>query len=297
MNKNIFSYAVFMCLIVSQTSAQESAVKPSIEELYIQTGSFTERNAYGNLNDFKTLMPGSEILNDPIHQFSQYGGSTFSSMSQFSVAAGIKLKPWLAQRSGHGPMLRLGINYLSGQSLSHGAFKEDRGVFDTLKSGSSGQMMFIDSIRTQQYYMNYSSDQIRLDGSLIFRTNPARRWSFFAGVGLNAGVSINAQTEIRYSDLRRTESRFNDGTVAYHTSQIEILDQNYERERNKANLSASAYVPMGVDFRIGKKEGLLKQTHLFYEMRPGINATVVPELRTITSAGVQHGFGIRVTRA
>jgi len=52
---------------------------------------------------------------------------------------------------------------------------------------------------------------------------------------------------------------------------------------------------LGIDFRIGKKREFWKRTHLFYELRPGINVTSIPELRPITNASVQHGIGLRVS--
>jgi hypothetical protein len=48
--------------------------------------------------------------------------------------------------------------------------------------------------------MDYSSNQLRLDASLIFRTNADARWSAFAGVGINAGVSLNSNTTIYYHE-------------------------------------------------------------------------------------------------
>ena len=46
---------------------------------------------------------------------------------------------------------------------------------------------------------------------------------------------------------------------------------------------------------LGKKKEFWKRTHLFYELRPGINITSIPELGTITNSSNQHGLGLRVT--
>jgi hypothetical protein len=62
---------------------------------------------------------------------------------------------------------------------------------------------------------------------------------------------------------------------------------------NKKKFACAAYVPLGVDFRIGKKRAFWKRTHLFYELRPSV--TTIPELRTFANAGVQQGIGLRVT--
>ena len=46
---------------------------------------------------------------------------------------------------------------------------------------------------------------------------------------------------------------------------------------------------------VRKEKRILKRTLLFYELRPGINITSIPELRTVTNSSIQHGLGLRVT--
>lgn len=112
------------------------------------------------------------------------------------------------------PLLRLGFTYSSGTNLMGGSFKEDRIPFDTLTSSQTGQTAFIDSINTQGYNMNYRSEQLRFDGSIIFRTNPEARWSLFTGIGITAGISINARTDIYYSNYGTAETTYADGTIS-----------------------------------------------------------------------------------
>ena len=68
-----------------------------------------------------------------------------------------------------------------------------------------------------------------------------------------------------------------------------------EYYKNKNNFGFSAYIPMGIDFRIGRKRKFWKQIHLFLELRPGINGTSIPELRTIVNSSMQYGFGLKVS--
>lgn len=144
--------------------------------------------------------------------------------------------------------------------------------------------------------MNYTSEQLRFDGSLIFRTDAQARWSLYTSIGITAGMSINAQTDIFYDKMERTEMNYPNGNNYSSYSYSGSYNYETEKYRNKNNFGLSTYIPMGIDFRIGKKREFWKWTHLFYELRPGINMTSIPELRTITNASIQHGLGLKVSR-
>jgi hypothetical protein len=64
---------------------------------------------------------------------------------------------------------------------------------------------------------------------------------------------------------------------------------------NKNNFGFSAYIPLGINLRLGNKIEFWKKVNLFYEIRPNINITYVPELRTVTNAFLQVGCGFRIT--
>jgi hypothetical protein len=182
---------------------------------------------------------------------------------------------------------------LTGGGFSGNLFKEERKPYDTLISTQTGDAYYVDSVDAKNLNMSYTADQLRLDGSLIFRTDPAARWSLHAGIGLSAGMSMNAQTEILYMHKKYTEMQFvefSNGDGFYDTDNFES-----ENFRNKPSFGFSAYVPMGIDFRMGNKREFWKHTHLFYEMGPGVNVTVIPEMRTLTNMSLRHGFGLRVS--
>lgn len=271
-----------------------------IHDLYIQAGLFSERNTNGALTDFKTLAPQSVLLNNNLTDYSQSGGFSLTSNTTFSAMLGLQFSDKQKTAYKTNPLLRLGISYFSGTSLTVSLYKVDRKTYDTLRSAQTGQTVYLDSVTTKSYGMNYSSEQLRFDGSLIFRTNPEARWSLFAGIGITAGLSINAYTDIYYSKFDRIETRYpngNNSSSYYFSSYYYSGTDNHKTEkyRNKNNFGLSTYIPMGIDFRIGKKREFWKRTHLFYELRPGINITSIPELRTITNASIQHGFGLRVS--
>jgi len=272
--------------------AQTDVKRMIIKDLYVQTGSFVERNTNGTLADFKTLAPQSVLLNRlPANNFTNVIGNTNSSM--FSVMMSIKFSDKEKAAFKSNPLLRLGFSYLSGNGMTGWSSTQKDIPYDTLSSTKTGNSIYVDSINTKQYGIDYTTEQLRLDASMIFRLKPEARWSLYAGVGLMAGLSINSSTDIYYNEYFRLVSRYPDG-YSQNYGRSSTIETQSESFKNKTNMGFTIHVPMGVDFRIGKK-GFWNQMHLFYELRRGINMTSIPELRTYTNASSQHGIGLRVS--
>jgi hypothetical protein len=246
------------------------------------------------------LAPQSELLSSNLLDFSQSGGRVFNGGAALSVMLGFKFSDKERTSYRANPLLRLGFSYSSGSYLSNNTFNEFRFPYDTLTSNQTGEQVYVDSVISRSSGANYRSDQIRFNGSLIFRTNPEARWSLYSGIGITAGVSLNATTDIYYTTNLGTETvNSNDngygngyGYGYENNSSSETISESY---RNNTNFGFSAYVPFGIDFRLGKKREFWKRLHLFYEIKPEISVVSIPELYTITSARLQQGVGIRVT--
>ncbi len=136
--------------------------------------------------------------------------------------------------------------------------------------------------------MTYTTQQIRVDISVIYRTNPLARWSMYGGVGIEFGSSVRASTNVYYSEYSFIESS---GSSSNGSNTM----FRYETIANKNNIGGAAYLPLGVDFRVGKKREFFKQMHFFYEARPFLNYLNIPELGTIASVGMKSGIGLRIT--
>ena len=291
MENQPFSLILAIVFLSSNAFAQEGQADKlgnlTVTDAFVQFGSFAERTIDGSLADFRKLAPQSDILKDDLSDFSQSGGTTFTGNTALSISLGIQFKDNEQSRLKANPLLRLGLTYLSGSSLTSNYFKSGRFPIDTLVSTSTGEVFYVDSVSSESYNMEYISDQIRLDAALIWRTNPSARWSLYGGVGLAAGISLNARTEIYYNNFLYDDDFHGSGYTR---------DGSFRSERieNDLNFGFMTYIPLGVDFRLGKEKEFWKRTHLFYELSPGINFTVVPELRTITNAAFRNGLGLRV---
>lgn len=297
----------------------QSSIKPikgklKITDAYIFIGNNVQHQIYGTLGDFQKIAPQSVLLQDLKKNSGSYSTSTQRTYNAFSIFPfsngisyagdpffnaniGISMADKEKTKYCSNPLIRIGVTYFSQTVLSSSFYTEDRKRFDTLtigQAGQSGQVIYSDSVTTRHYYMDYNTEQIRLDASIIFRTKPEAFVSIYGGLGIEAGTTINAYTEVNYFESAKVE--YSDSNNTYIGSMYNddyIRPSKYERFKNQNCFGLSVYMPMGIDFRMGKRE-FFKRLHAFYEVRPSINITYIPELRGIVNVGIKHGAGIRV---
>lgn len=292
---NLLTSVVFVTFsFISFAQNTNNVKRVSFDDFYLHFGPSFERIQKGSLEDFNTMAPNSELLKNEFDSFSQSQGHSISGNAALSVMVGLKFSNKDKKDYRSNPILRLGFSYSSSDHISNSYWKENRFPYDTLTSSQTGQQTFIDSVQMESYNMDYTSEQLRFNAALIFRTNPEARWSLYSGVGATVGVSINSKTRVHY------HSHFIDETFDHNFNYPQIQNNNNEERiseeyKNQMNYGFSAYVPFGVDLRLGNKKEFWKRTHLFYELKPEINMVTIPELYTTTNTRVTHGLGVRVT--
>ena len=283
MKKLNLGLAILGVVIFSNSNAQEKTPRVRISEFHLQTGFQYYPAETTSLEDFQKLAPNSILLKEDLPSSNSFG--YYNSRGNFSsVQLGLTFK------NHPNALLRVGISTMGVSGLQNSYSKQDYFPYDTLTSSATGEQTFIDSVSSQSYFMNHSSRQIRLDAALIFRTDASARWSLFAGIGASLGVNYNATTYISY----------------YMNNYINGQDGNYygysnngsektESFTTKNYLTTTAFIPMGVDFRIGKNQAFWKRLHLYYEIKPSISMTQIPALRTITTVNMTQALGLKVS--
>jgi hypothetical protein len=272
--------------------AQESKVKRiSIKNVYVSPGFAMDENDLGTQADFAILAPHIDLTD---HTKSEYSYNYYQTSFGVNRAPSILLGMQFRNKEGNAykanPMLRVGISYFTGSNLSGNFTKEQRWRYDTLTSSQNGETLYRDSATSSSYFLSYTSGQLRLDLSLIFRTDPEERWSLYSGAGITAGMSFNARTIISHMEHKSLQIKSGDDRISYQSYGA----GNSEVIRNKRNSGYSAYIPLGLDFRVGRENEFWKRIHLIYELKTSINVTAIPELRNYTNAVLIHGLGLRV---
>ncbi|MBI1306589.1 MAG: hypothetical protein GC181_08245 [Bacteroidetes bacterium] len=286
MNKTLFVVGL-ISISVFHASAQEKSFP--IRNVYVSSGGSFFLGYNYTLDDYRSIVPQSSILKQDLSEFHMEDNLPGGAVN-FSILAGIPIK------SGNRPSreLRIGVNQQ--YSYSQGLLTvSDKYRLDTLHSDRTNSMFYIDSVHGQNIDFNHASEILQLDVSYIFRSNGVKRWSWFAGGGLRAGSSLRNRLSIDRWENDRIDISGNDvygSNIWVFFNSKEIASETY----NLKNFFAlTAYIPLGVDFRIGNGAGLLHNTHLFVEGRPGLNVQLGTEngSRAFTNAGGQ--FGIRMS--
>lgn len=296
MKKHYIYFTLILLNLFSNAFAQQTTQvkKVTIKDIFIQSGYFTQSNTNFNISDFKLLTPASEFLKSDFSGFTEIDNEANIQKSFFSVLLGFKFSDREKKNYRANPILRLGISYVSGTRQEINLTKEEKRSFDTLVSNQTGNSIILDSITSTGYRLRYDCEQLYFDASVIFRTNPDARWSLYGGAGFAIGISIDARTEIRKTIANSEQVRFSNGNNgSYEYSYTE--DENSEKYSNDNSFGFFAYLPIGVDFRIGKQNEFWKQVHLFYEIKPGINMVSVPELKTFSAGSMEQGMGVRIS--
>jgi hypothetical protein len=284
--------------MLSSGYAQESETEINYypeNSIHISFG-FLSYNNTGDIDNYKFLFSESDLLKNA--DFEEYKNSFFYNYninSTFSFQWEHFIKPSENKKRSFHSKFRLGIIYYGMNDLNLNLYKQERIPYDTLTSSNCG-VYYRDSVITSHYNMNYHSEQIRINASYIGSTNPKNRFTFYAGAGINAGMSLNSEIIIEYTEYTdiRTNSDYYGSTNFYSFFWDDNINTT-EHHDVKNSFYAAGYIPIGLDFRIGKKNEFLSKIHYFLEITPGMNISYIPEINTKLSKFTSFETGINVT--
>ena len=257
--------AFVVCLISSSLIAQAQNISFGKVDLSIGLGGISYSTSSKSLADYRALLPNSAILSKDYSDFvgSNYQSYQYSTM--LSILYGLRLGN-STEKLEH--RMRVGFSYSNIYSGSSSYYKQTTTPYDTLTSSRTGEQTVIDSINSQNLYMDLSQDMLSLDISYIIRANPNGRWSFYTGLGLELGVGINTRANIYSSEYNYANGPFyfdiNNDENSFE-SESYSLDPSY---------SVNLYLPIGLDFRLSKSNEFWKRAHLYTELRPGVRCLV-----------------------
>lgn len=294
MKKQLIFLPFIMFLMNANTSQCQEIKRINISEFYLIPSTIIFSPNSLNIIEIERLAKNSSLLSNT-NNFAGFDNNSYNGMNgntSFSLLLGFNISDKGKSEILNNPHFRLGFTY-GKNSLVSGFFSNEQiFIVDTLISQNSNRETFVDSTVTDNYFVNYETENIRIDASVLFRRNPEKRWSVFVGMGIMAGFSVQANTQINYQRYSRFNYRYENTSNRIND---EILEYNNEKFENKTSFSLAAYVPFGVNFRIGNKREFWKHTHLYYEMRPGLMFTDIPEIGSFTNTFLQQGFGLKFT--
>lgn len=292
-----------LLLISLNAFAQEKnfSSRLRVTSAWILPGVSWQATQNGSLSDFKQLAPGSAILKGDLSGYTNsFGmgymntfGTDFSSQTSFSGGLGIQFLNDKDNTLRSNPTLRLGFSYRNGEVIYGTLFKETTTVIDTLTSSQTGAELYLDSTHSETISMGVNREVLMLDASVIFESHPGSRWTLFGGAGIAAGYAFNATTDIFYNNYDNVQTTVN-GSPSFVDPIFDNADFKSETFRNNDSFVGEIYLPLGLDFTVGKEREFWKKIHLFYEMRPGMQFATIPNLRSVVRTQIHQGVGLKL---
>jgi hypothetical protein len=265
----------------------------AFSEVFLIYGSATGISTVENLSDFRRMAPSSLLLKEDLSDYSSSPSNEWYPHQYFGLMVGFIPGSKNRASKKYSPLVRLGINFESGDYFDNYFSKSTSFRYDTLYNSQGQPVYYRDSVFQNRTNMHYSSSSLSAEASILLRTNAAKRWMFYVGAGFSGGVSFKNEVTVHKSSRDFIEDYDVLGTShsSYpyynsHNSQFEVIDVG-------SSWVISGFVPLGIDFRWGKKNEFLKQVHLFVEFRPGIKMMGIPSVEMNTSTFTLSSFGLR----
>lgn len=286
MKKIVFGALFFASITV--VNAQEESNSFQIKAASVQVGVLSGSSSISNISDFQKLAPTSDFQELDVIGFRRDNNFFGSNGPAFSMNV-ILAKPANENFARLNTEFRFGVSYQQSDVFNLSYSRTDEFRVDTLTSMRNGEQSFVDSIYDQSYYLAYTQRHVMLDGDVTISTNPNKRFKFYGGVGLSLGLSVSPSTTISYNTTSRlrNEIRTDDFNSDFDS------ESTYDSYRNKSGFFGRLYLPLGIDFRVGKTNETLKKYHLFVESRTSLMFQSVPELNFTTNTGNATTMGLR----
>ncbi|HEY0978411.1 MAG TPA: hypothetical protein VGE21_13140 [Flavobacteriales bacterium] len=266
--------------------AQEAAPPSRVSSLQWGLGTLAGGTPALFQEDLASLAPRSILLQQDLSDHTFHADHYGYADGLFEMSLGLRVFPGIGARA---PELRVGVLY--SRTGLEAAFARHTAVpYDTLTSAQTGQQFIVDSVSTSTYDIRYSAERFGVHAALVW-SRPAR-WSLYAGIGVMGGATLNARTEVRHEVVNEVEHLGHDDP---YPTRDRYVEPQRELHRNRSGWWTGGYVPLGVDFRLGRSHVFWSRIHLCYEVRPMLMVQGIPEIGSVTTFHVAPILLLRTT--
>lgn len=245
---------------------------------------------------FNQFVPSAILEPDNIEEFTSssfYIGTPLQS-NYVGINAGFKFLDGEKQQYRANPILKLGFIYGTTTLFTSSQQNSEFTPLDTLSSSTSDEVIYKGLETNFDYYRSYQFEQFGINSELLYRYNPNGRWSLIGGFAFKTLFSGNTHTTELFTQSTNKLYKFDSGGTingGYYNGSDSF---NIEEHQNKSNIHMFVSIPLGVDFRIAKKNQFWNKIHLWVDFQPGLNIFIIPETETMAFGKVLINSGIRV---
>lgn len=263
-------------------------------DIQLSFGAGSIRYPEFTINELRQSLPGSVLLKDSSFSQSNFFPENYNSFSSFNATLGFRREQpeWL--NPSHSLFWQVGIGFNTINWINMSMYRETRQRADTIFDSNGDVIRYRDTVSYDSQSLSLESDRISVNGVMMLRLNERKRWSFFTGIALSAGLTFNNQLYIgNYSSTGIIE--YDPGSnQTFEYNSINLSSSREENYRFDPSWSVSGYIPLGIDFRLSRyqQNSLI---HLFVEGRVGLTHVDFREVRSITGGFFNGNLGIRAT--
>ena len=239
--------------------------------------------------DLLERVSGSELIPGQIAEYQNESYLYSYGTAAFEVYAGLA---WLQPGSPTHKRLRFAFSYSKPLLFSDSYFLEVQTAFDTLRSGNTGEEVYVDSIYHSRLGLNYSVSSLALNTAFLWSTNDASRFSFYGGVNLSIQLNIAASISLDRYDFSTKQIKGDPQIYNPNDEHRQIVSAGDRyAENNSMGLGSSAI--LGFNWRLGQTGKNLNSLHLFSEIRPGMALNFLPGLEAWSGFTNSLHLGLR----
>ena len=280
------SFPVATCFAQDDSLANKS---PKEVRMQVSVGNFELNDSPVSLEDWKKLASSSTFLKKDFSKFSIDNNYITDLKPFFNLNFYINTTKKSDPSKGGG-WIRTGLSFGQVNLFDFRLEKKVTTPFDTLSSTLNNLEIYVDSVQVNELKMHYTSSVVQAEIAYIFKTKEAARWGLYGGAGVGIGYAFN--NYVTLTDVRKNYFEYhlsNGESFSDESKKHENYFLNVEEFRLKSSFIVSAFLPVGVTFRVGKKSAFLRKLTLSFEYQAGVQMRRVPELQNfVNSYGISQ---------
>jgi hypothetical protein len=163
-------------------------------------------------------------------------------------------------------------------------------VIDTLQSISGGGgRVYADSSISKYYTYTLNFSSINFGLSYLFKTDVNRRVHFYAGIGVNYGITLKSTVDV-YQSTYKSVYYYNEnqnpseGDYYFYNNTGSFSDKSTSTNLNSPMQFVSFYIPTGLSLKLSKKPGaFFNNVNLYTELNPGVELQIIADDKTYSN--------------
>ncbi len=267
------------------TESQKKLIKVISISLY--GGGEFYREGFEDRTIFQQAAPSSTVAYGDLAGYTTGNGFLFR-YGNTNISNGINVNFRLRGQARFSE-LRIGLAH-SVTGYAYQSYTQESRTYMGITTLPGGEIVTTDSVSYASYSYSWDADVIQLNLAWLVRTNPRAWLNAYTGFGIMGGIGYNGILE--YNHIHTSHYEHDGGTTSIHyTSNREVISHTNEQYRAPMFTSFVAYIPMGFNLRLGKRNNFFKHIALFGEYTGAIQILSPKgvDSKVRTSAGAMGG--------